>query len=502
MKIYNQCNHIANDADATSNKRNRLESQVHPIRLAVIAAIIALTLTGTQYLPKSPNNNAAISSLPGYKLLPWANDVGISHLAVMPFLNVNADQQLDYLSDGITEMLICNLSQLSTLNVKARASVFCYKGRHVTPHTVGTELNVQAVLNGRVVVDSDALALSLELADAQTDNIIWSEQYYRKQADLVALQSEIARDVSNKLRVKLWSTDELRLSKKYTTDPEAYQFYLEGRYYWNKRTLKDLEKALEYFDRAISLDPNFALAYAGRADTYLILPFYRNEPVGEGMLAARGDALKALSLDDDLAEPHATLGDVFVHEYDFAAAEREYQRAVYLNPNYATAHQWYGILLFYLARHEEACAELRKAIEIDPRSLIINLDYAEALFYADRYDDAIDQLNKTLELNAEFETFSQRFFRFYQANGKYREATQSYANCREFNGDRPRADLICDTLAKGGSQRCLHELTAKAQLAELSAHDAAVFLAALVEKDGQLGELNMFYEVFGASATN
>src|SRR5215813_6054595 len=498
MKRNNQDIGLAAEAlDETSQKSNRFRSQKHSIAVVVIAIIIALTLTGTYYSGISTNKNSTISSLPGYNTTSWGNNGGIPTLAVMPIISVNADEQLDYLSDGMTEMLICSMSQLPILDVKAPTSVFRYKGKGAALHTVGTDLNVQAVLNGRMVLVGDELELSMELADAQTENLIWSERYHRKQNDLVALHGEIARDVSNKLGLSLSGTDEQRLSKKYTTDPEAYQLYLKGWSCWNERASKDPEKALEYFDKAISLDPNFARAYAGRADIGLLLPFYRQQSLREALLAAREDALKALSLDDELAETHATLGEVFAHEYDFAAAEREYQRAIYLNPNYATAHRRYGLLLFYLARHEEASAELRKASELDPLSFITNLDYAEALFHSRLYDDATSQLNKTFELNTEFATSYQRFVSFHEANVNYTEATRSYAKYREFNGDRPGAELTRETLSKGGWQRWLQALSAKAPLVDLSQHDAILFLTALVEKDGALAELNKFYEVFG-----
>jgi TolB-like protein/Tfp pilus assembly protein PilF len=471
---------LMDSSRATGPTRHLIGSKQRQVGVAFTAAFIVLALAGSAYYSLSRKNNAAIYSL-----------------AVLPFINVNADQQLDYLSDGMTDMLISNLSQLPKLNVKALSSVFRYKGKDASPHTVGADLNVQAVLNGRFVMRGDLLTLSLELADARTENVIWSQQYTRRQTDLISLQSEIARDVTDNLRVKLAGAEEQKLSKKYTNNTEAYQLYLKGRFYWNKRTLKDLEKALDYFNQAIALDPNYALAYAGLADTYVVLPIYNNEPVREAMPLAREAALKALSLDGELAEPHAALGRVYANEYDFNGAEREYQRALELDPNCATAHQWYGILLYYLARNEESLAELRRAVEIEPVSLIINTAYAEGFFYARRYDDAIAQLKKTLELNTEFATAYQRLTRFYQAKGNYAEAARSYATYRELMGDREFAALIRESFAKGGWQGCLRAITAKEQLAKLSRYEAVVFLAALSEKDKAFDELNKSYEVFG-----
>src|SRR6185503_4341191 len=257
---------LTDSSKATGPTRYLSGSKKRQIGVAVTAAIIVLTLAGSAYYSLSRRNNTAINSL-----------------AVLPFINVNADQQLEYLSDGMTEMLICNLSQLPKLNVKARSSVFRYKGKDVTPQTVGADLTVQAILNGRIVLRGDVLTLSLELAAARTENVIWSEHYSRKQTDLISLQSEIVRDVLNNLRVKLAGADERKLEKNYTTSAEAYQLYLKGRLYWNRRTLKDLEKALGYFNQAIAIDPNYAMAYAGLADTYVVLPLYRNEMVREAM---------------------------------------------------------------------------------------------------------------------------------------------------------------------------------------------------------------------------
>jgi TolB-like protein len=246
---------------ATSPTRHLIGSKQRQIAVAAIAAIIVLTLAVSVYYSLSRKNYAAIDSL-----------------AVLPFINVNADQQLDYLSDGMTEMLICNLSQLPKLSVKASSSVFRYIGQDVAPRTVGAELNVQAILNGRIVLRDGLLTLNLELADARTENVIWSEPYSRKQTDLVSLPSEIARDVSHKLRLKLAGGDEQKLSKNYTNNTEAYQLYLKGRYCWNKRTLKDLEKALDYarrYDEAIAqlqktleLDAGFAKTHQSLAYIY------------------------------------------------------------------------------------------------------------------------------------------------------------------------------------------------------------------------------------------
>ncbi|HMG32712.1 MAG TPA: tetratricopeptide repeat protein [Blastocatellia bacterium] len=467
---------------ATNGTRNMIKGRKRRIGIAVIAAIIVSALGSSAYYSISRKNNAPIYSL-----------------AVLPFINVSPDEQLDYLADGMTENLISNLSQLPILNVKAHSSVLRFKGKDVSPRPVGAELNVQAILNGRLTLHGELLTLSLELADARTENVIWSQQYTRKETDVVSLQNEIARDVTYNLRVKLARADEQKLSKKYTNNTEAYELYLKGRFYWNKRTLKDLETALEYFNQAIALDPNYALAYAGLADTYVLLPQYRNEPVREALPLAQEAALKALSLDSDLAEPHATLGRVKTNQYDFTGAETEYKRAIELDPNYATAHQWYGILLFDLARNDESQAELRRALELDPLSLIINLYYAESFYYARQYDAAIAQLRKTLELNTEFATTYQWFTKSNQANGNYGEAVKSYAAYRKMIGDRQGAALIRESFTKGGWTGFLQAVTAKDQTAKLTRYEAVVFLTALGDKEKAFAELERSFDVFGPS---
>jgi adenylate cyclase len=465
---------------AASRMRNLIGRHKPGIGVSVIAAIIVLALAGWVYDSVSRKGNAAIDSL-----------------AVLPFINVNADQQLDYLSDGMTDTLIYNLSQLPNLNVKARSSVLRYKGNDVTPRTVGAELNVQAVLSGRIAKLGELLTLSLELADARTENVIWSAQYRRKQIELVSLQSEIAREVASKLRVKLAGADEQKLSKNGTTNGEAYHLYLEGRYHWNKRTARELEKALGYFNDAISLDPNYALAYAGLADTYVLLPLYREEPLRETMPRAREAATKSLRLDSNLVEAHAALGLANTYESDFTGAEREFKLAIELNPNYAMAHTWYGVMLAYMARHGEALIELQRALEIDPLSLICNVRYGEGLFYARRYEEAIAQLEKTIELDSDFERAHRALFAVCQAKGSYSKAIDEYAKGQELAGERQTATLVRDTFAKSGWQGFLRAMTGLERPSSLSRYNLVVFLAALGEKDKAFAELGKSYGVFG-----
>jgi TolB-like protein/Tfp pilus assembly protein PilF len=356
----------------------------------------------------------------------------------MPFVNESDNADTEYLSDGMTESLIGSLSQLPRLSVKARSSVFRYKGREINPQTVGSELYVQAVLLGRVVQRGDQLTLRLELVDAKTENVVWSEQYNRKQADLVSLQTEIARDVSNKLKTKLSGADEQKVTKNYTENTEAYQLYLKGRYHWSKRTGADIKKSVEYFQQAIDKDPTYALAYAALAEAYILIPNYTNTNPHDAFPKARAAAEKALEIDETLAEAHNALADI-MYEYDwkFAEAEREFKRAIELNPNYATARHWYGEYLLAVGKNEEALAEMKRAQELDPLSLIINSILGVAYMENRQYDQAMEQLKKTIEMDQNFPRAHLYLADTYERNGMFEEASLEFEKLFVLNGMPP-----------------------------------------------------------------
>ena len=344
----------------------------------------------------------------------------ISSIAVMPFTNESGNPDMEYLSDGMTETLISTLTQLPDLNVKARSSVFRYKGKETDPAALGRELNVQAILNGRVVQRGDELTLYLELVDAVTGNQIWGEQYDRKQSDLVSLQRELARDVASKLQAKLSSADQQKLAKNYTSNPEAYQLYLKGISYWNKRGPKNIEIAIGYYQQAIAVDPDYSLAYTGLADAYA----QPSQQPG-GMPKARAAALKALSLDNTLAEAHSALGNILVRfDLDFAGAGNEFRRALELNPTYAGARCRYAALLSNLGKFEASESEYQHALELEPQSLVSNVGYGGMLFYARRNDDAVGQLRKTIELDDSFFLAHAVLAVVFQVTGKWADSVQ------------------------------------------------------------------------------
>ena len=322
----------------------------------------------------------------------------IKSIAVLPFVNESGNSDVEYLSDGMTESLINSLSRLPRLSVKARNSVFRYKGKDVEPQQIAAELNVQAILNGRLVQRGDDLTLYLSLVDARTGNQIWGEQYNRKLSDLVTLQGEIAVDVSNKLRVRLSGTDEQKLSKNYTVNGEAYQLYLKGMYEWKKHTLKDFQKGIEYFNQALEIDSNYALAYQGLSASYGVLG-NAYLPPNENFPKSKAYAAKALAIDDTLSEAHVVMGAArLFYDWDWVETEKEFKRAQTLNPHYADAHQLYAAYLETTGRFGEALGEAKRAQELDPLSALHNTEVGIALYYARQYDQSIVELEKTLNL--------------------------------------------------------------------------------------------------------
>jgi TolB-like protein/tetratricopeptide (TPR) repeat protein len=372
--------------------------------VAICLAVIVLVVVGYFYL--SRNRGTAIESI-----------------AVMPFVNESGNAEIEYLSDGMTETLISSLSQLPNLNVKPRSSVFRYKGKETNPQTIGKELNVQAILNGRVVQRGQDLSLFVELIDVALEKVVWSQQYNRKQTDLVTLQSEIAREVSSKLKLQLSGAEVAKIEKTYTTNPEAYQLYLKGKFSWNKRTGAALKQAAAFYQQAIEKDPNYALAYSGLAETYVLFSSYDVAPADDSMPQAKAAALRALAIDDSLAEAHTALGFYLSnYEWDRDVSEKEYRRAIELKPNYSTAHHWLGADLGNLKRFDESINEMRRAEELDPLSRIIGTNLGDMLVFARKYDEAIAQYKRTLIRDPDFAYGHRALGWAYGSKGMYPEA--------------------------------------------------------------------------------
>jgi len=424
----------------------------------------------------------------------------IDSVAVLPFVNGSADPNAEYLSDGITESLINSLSQLPNLKVMSRESAFRYKGKETDAETVGRQLGVRAVFEGRVTQRGDSLAISAELIDARNNSHIWGQQYSRKPSDIFALQKEIAKEMTAALRLRLTGAEKQRLAKSYTADPEAYHDYLKGRYYWNKRSEEGLNKGIEYFQLAIARDPDYALAYAGLADSYSQLGNYGFVPPKEAFPRAKEFALKALEIDDTLAEAHTSLALIKTYyDWDRSGAEKELQRATELNPSYAVAHQWYGETLGTMGRPEEGIVEEKRALELDPLSLLINRDLADEFYFARQYDQAIDQYRKTLELDPSYTQAHLNLGMAYVQKSMFKEAIAEFEKALVISPNSTGAlSRLGYAYAVAGRRaealKVLDQLTERSKQKYVPATDVARMFAGLKEKDKAVEWLEKAYE--------
>jgi eukaryotic-like serine/threonine-protein kinase len=327
----------------------------------------------------------------------------INSLAVLPFENATRDPENEYLSDGIAGSLINILATLPKLRVMARSTVFRYKGGGIDPQAVGRELNVRAVLTGRIVHSGESLRIGAELVDVATGSQLWGAQYHRKPGDIFSIQDEISNEISEKLRLKLTRDEKKRLSKRPTTDAEAYRLYLKGRHHWDRWTEDGFCKAIEYFQLAIERDPNYTLAYCGVSDAYVLLGWNSYLPAKEAFPKAKMAAMRALRLDPDLGEAHTPLAAVlWLHEWDWKQAQAEFQRSLALNPSYPTANHWFAEYVMTMGRQAEAIEKMKASQELDPLSLIISVAIGWANYMARRYDEAIEQLRRTVELEPHY----------------------------------------------------------------------------------------------------
>ncbi len=357
------------------------------------------------------------------KFVASRNDKAIESVAVLPFENKSGNADSEYLSDGLAESLIYRLSQLQNLKVSPRSSVFRYKGQAIDAEKVGADLGVDAVMSGRLIQRGDDLVISVDLIDVRNKKTLWGEQFQRKMSDLLTTQSEIASAIADKLQLRLSGNDSNGITKRYTSNNEAYQLYLQGRYFWNKRSSGNLKKATELLRAATEKDPQFALAYAGLADCYAVSYYYVGERNLELMPLAKTYAAKAIELDPTLAEPHATLGfSGWLLDWDRAGAEKEFLRAIELNPNYPTAHHWYSRYLRGLGRLDEAYREIKRAEELDPLSLVIINNLAEIHIHRGDLNAAARECQRMIDLDPNFWAAHQTLGILLLKQGLYPEA--------------------------------------------------------------------------------
>jgi len=418
----------------------------------------------------------------------------INSIAVLPFVNASGNTAFEYLSDGMTDTLINTLSQIPDLSVKARSTVFRYKNKGATPQQVGSELSVQAVLNGRVTVYADRLTLNLELVDARTGDQIWGEQYIREATDLIALQSQLARDVSGKLRIKLSKANEQKLAKNYTDNAEAYKLYLQGVFHSNQLSTA---KAIPYFQQAIAIDPNYALAYAGLGDAYLfsLVAIGPTANASDALPKARECAVKALQLDEDLPDVHALMALLlWMQDHDYAGFEREINRAIELNPNYAEGHRRNALRLFYLGKFEASRSELTKALADDPLSNLNNYHYAQTLIFEGRYDEAEARIRQNLGLDTNFTLFHSQLSTLYRLKGDYAGSVEESAKTSELQNQRDLASLKRESFAKGGWQGYQHALVTELEQKKSNPYALAIAYVELGENDKAFAALEEVYD--------
>ena len=416
----------------------------------------------------------------------------IGSIAVMPFTNESGTSDAEYLSDGMTDSLINSLSKLDGLNVKARSTVFRYKGQTPDAVTLGKDLVVDAVLNGRVIQRGDGLSIYLSLVDTKTGNQIWGEGYERKLVDLVAVQKDITRDVSQKLEIRLSGADVQRVTKTYTNDPEAYQLYLRGRYRILKSNLIDVEASIKYFQQAIDRDPGYAMAYVGLADAYRA-PVAERQPA-EALSKAKAAAQKALEIDNTLADAHAVLGFIiFWYEWNWAAAEAELKRAIELDPKNADAHNFYAHLLSNSGRHDEALSEARLSRELDPLNLRACALEGQFLIHAGQVDAGISRLNALLDLDANHWMVHLFLASGYIEKGMWEKAIEEGRKTVEINPQTRSFSYLGYALAKAGREREardeLEKIMASAKVRWVSPYSTALLYNGLNDREQAISYL-------------
>ena len=461
------------------------------VTIAILAAsLLVFNLLRSRSNPASPPPTSAL-------------DLPAKSIAVLPFENLSRDPDNAYFTEGIQDEILARLAKIADLKVISRTSTQRYKSSPDDLPQIAKRLGVSNILEGSVQKTADRVRVTVQLINATSDAHLWAETYDRNLTDIFAAESDIAKMIADTLRAKLSGSEQQAIAVRPTENAEAHQLYLKGRYFWNKRTGADLKKAIGYFNQAIDKDPNYALAYAGLADAYVLLPAFAEASPKESLPQAKAAAAKALELDSTLGEAHATLANALVaYDLNFAEANREFRRAIELNPNYATAHQWYGETgLAPLGQFEEAITEAKRALELDPLSIVINADLGTALTSARRYEQAIEQLRKTVEMDPGFYYAHWTFGNALELKGRNEEAIAEYKKAIALNDDPlPRA-LLGHLYAKIGRTdealeilKQLRELRESSKQRYVSPYNLALIHIGLGQKDEAIQLLEETYE--------
>ncbi len=432
----------------------------------------------------------------------------IQSLAVLPLANLSHDPGQDYFADGMTEALITDLAQIGSLRVISRTSVMHYKGTSKTVPEIGRELKVDAVVEGAAQMSGGRVRITAQLVRAATDQNLWAQTYEGDLSDILTVQSRVAHSIANEIKIRLPSVEQAHLSRSGPVDPQAYQAYLEGLYYWNMRTEEGINTGIEYFRQAIEKDPHYALAYAGLALSYVTLEGYGIVPAKKAFPMAKSAALKALEIDEGLAEARAVLAAVRAdYDLDSVSAEKEFRRAIGLSPNYATAHQWYGEFLASSGRYKEAVAEMKQALELDPLSLAINTWFGAILYWAGENDQAIAQLQKAIEMDKTLPMAHLWLARVYVDKKMFAEAIKEFQSAVTFSRSQPfyLAWLGYGYAVSGRSReavKILNQLTQLSTRKYVPAYGVAVLCVGLGRKDQALKWLQKASEEGTLVSTN
>jgi TolB-like protein/Tfp pilus assembly protein PilF len=424
----------------------------------------------------------------------------IDSLAVLPFENASRNPEHEYLSDGITASLINILATIPKLRVMAQSTVFRFKGREIDPQAVGRDLNVRAVLTGRMIQRAGSLRIGAELVDVATGSQLWGAQYDRKSGDIFEIQDEISNEISEKLRLQLTRAEKKRLTRRHTEDAEAYGNYLKGRHHWNKWTEEGFYKAIEHFQQAVEKDPGYALAYAGLADSYVLLGWNSYLPPKDAFPKGKAAAMTALRLDPNLGEAHAPLAAVlWLYGWQWQEAQKEFNRSLELNPTYPTANHWRAEYLMTMGRYGEAIAKMKNSQTLDPLSLIINVAIGWAYYMARRYDEALDQLLQTVELDPNYPVTFWILGLLYRTTGCFELAiTEGEKGVRLSGGSPVMRAALAHSYGKAGRAKealqILDELTKLAGHKYVAPHFFAGIYIGLGENDRALEYLEKSYE--------
>jgi TolB-like protein/lipoprotein NlpI len=450
----------------------------------VAAVIVVLVAIGTYlFYPKSAQITTISKSI-----------------AVLPFKNMSDSKEDEYFSDGLTEDIITQLSKISGIEkVIARTSVMRYKGTDKSIRDIGKELDVATVLEGSVRRAGNQIRIVAQLIDVQNEGHLWADTYDKEMTQVFAIQSDVAQRIAAALEAKISPAVKNRIDKKQTENTEAYQLYLKGRFYWNKRVLDDVKKAIDCFKQAIEKDPNYAMAYAGLASAYAVIPSYGLMPA-ELYMNARNASMKALEIDSTLAEAHTVLGEIAgSHYYDWAVAEKCYRRAIELDPSYPTAHQWYSSMLMFLGRFDEALTEAKRALELDPLSLVINLNLGDVYYTMRRYDQAEEQYKNIIALDETFPWSHSGLAGIYEVQGRFDDAIAEYTKAKDLGGNMPYSFAILGPIyiksgRKADALRMLDELMRLNQQGNPVAYSIGSVYFELGEKDKAFEWLEKSYQ--------